>query len=125
MSFTENTPLNKLNSCSQGVGKQSSIHSEDRSSDTDKDNSPKQHWTWTSPNPRNNLFVFVLQFIVIHGMIFAIIGVGLYNITISNKGRDYYISLVSTLIGIILPQPSTLKSNKVVFPFQGLGRGGS
>lgn len=99
MKVTEGVPINNVNNVSDCASQSS--------------------WSWQTSNPKKNLWVFVLQFVFIHTMIFAVLGAGLYNISVSDRGREIWVGLVSWTIGVIVPSPSSLKTNKISQPFEG------
>ena len=67
-------------------------------------NSPT-HWNCLSGRVPRSEIVFVVQVI----LIFTIVGFCLYNLTVGTDHKDLCISLLSSSIGYILPNPKLKK----------------
>ena len=64
------------------------------------------HWNCLSGRVPRSEIVFIVQV-----LIFTIVGFSLYNLTVGTQSKDLYISLLSSSIGYILPNPK-LKKNE-------------
>ena len=65
------------------------------------------HWNCLSGRVPRSEIVFIVQVL----LIFTIVGFSLYNLTVGTQSKDLYISLLSSSIGYILPNPK-LKKNE-------------
>ena len=73
-------------------------------------------WSWSSSNPKRNLTVYMTQFITVHLILFVVITVGLYNLTITaGTNKEMWVAIVSGLIGVIVPSPAAMKGNKFIY----------
>ena len=63
------------------------------------------NWNCVSGRVPRSEIVFVVQVL----LIFTIVGFCLYNLTVGSEHKDLYISLLSSSIGYILPNPKLKK----------------
>ena len=73
-------------------------------------------WAACSPNPKRNSLVFITQLLATYLIVLIIVIVSLYNLTFLEKNREFWIVLVSSMTGIIMPSPMSAKGNKLIYP---------
>lgn len=69
-------------------------------------------WAVCSPNPKRNTVVSIIQLLATYLLIMIIVVVSLYNLTFLEKNREFWIVLVSSMIGIVMPSPMMIKGHK-------------
>lgn len=106
-------PLNKrMTYISSPLYKDSTDGMMDDYINSNKSNSP---WGWKVKDPTRNLLIFIMYYLTTFGLITVLVGFSLYNLThVPDANKEYWVGLLSMLIGIILPSPSTLNKKTII-----------